>query len=232
MIRAAAWCIQLYTICNCVPNAFLYYMPPLHAPLHAHFWQHTCCLASVSGVLFCGSIRKKLGCCIPVSLPANALGTDVLHLFTDYSLISMWLPWLYAPHPVVTPNAHQKVSLYQSLSAGKQPRAEDCCNWLTAKLNACGAERKAGVSNQPYGVGPLETCPPAGSPFSDPPSSMSRLPSEDPKPAPKSPPKQIVSVLVSEFPVCRQASGTSTVSLYLIFFGLCRAHGAIWHTEA
>ncbi|KAL3145388.1 hypothetical protein ABBQ38_001638 [Trebouxia sp. C0009 RCD-2024] len=52
------------------------------------------------------------------------------------------------------------------------------------------SERKAGVTTQPYGVGPLETCPPPGSPCSEPPSRRG-FPSEEPMMAPKSPPKQI-----------------------------------------
>ena len=65
-------------------------------------------------------------------------------------------------------------------------------------MYASGAERKAAASNQPYGVGPLETCPPAGSPFSDPPSSTRGPACQEAMPAPKSPPKQIVSAFISK----------------------------------
>ncbi|KAL0024777.1 hypothetical protein WJX79_006104 [Trebouxia sp. C0005] len=52
------------------------------------------------------------------------------------------------------------------------------------------AGRKAGADSQPYGVGPLETCPPPGSPFADP--AMPRaFSSEDAMTLPRSPPKQI-----------------------------------------
>lgn len=102
--------------------------------------------------------------------------------------------------------------------------AKDCCNWLTEKLHACAAERKAGASNQPYGVGPLETCPPAGSPFSDTPSSTLRLLSEDPMPAPKSPPKQIVSVHVLSVQAGLGDAHCFTISHY---FWLCSAPAAI-----
>ena len=53
------------------------------------------------------------------------------------------------------------------------------------------AGRRAGADSQPYGVGPLETCPPPGSPFADP--AMTRaFSSADAMLLPKSPPKQIV----------------------------------------
>ncbi|KAL0049660.1 hypothetical protein WJX82_007087 [Trebouxia sp. C0006] len=52
------------------------------------------------------------------------------------------------------------------------------------------AGRRAGADSQPYGVGPLETCPPPGSPFADP--AMPRaFSSGDAMTLPRSPPKQI-----------------------------------------
>ncbi len=51
--------------------------------------------------------------------------------------------------------------------------------------------RRAGADSQPYGVGPLETCPPPGSPFADP-ARPRAFSSEDAVTLPRSPPKQIV----------------------------------------
>ena len=53
------------------------------------------------------------------------------------------------------------------------------------------AGRRAGADSQPYGVGPLETCPPPGSPFADP-AMTCAFSSADAMPLPRSPPKQIV----------------------------------------
>ena len=62
----------------------------------------------------------------------------------------------------------------------------------------CKAGRKAGVDSQPYGIGPLETCPPPGSPFADP--ATADAPYEEPQTVSKSPPKQIVRINSQKFP--------------------------------
>lgn len=77
MVHVAAWCMQLYAICNSVPNAFICYTKTacyMHHHVHHHMY--------TAGSMHAGSIKEKLSC-ILVSLANKALGTDVMQLCTD-----------------------------------------------------------------------------------------------------------------------------------------------------
>lgn len=114
--------------------------------------------------------------------------------------------------------------IYSSEHEGESVQIKSCracvCRLLRfvqmQKHTICGmlpAAHRAGADSQPYGVGPLETCPHMGSPFAGP--AMARgFSSDDVLTIPKSPPKQIVRFLLY-FACCHKAWQLNLLSMRL-----------------